>query len=230
MSETQALLSRIVSLRQRLEQAHGLARAAGASAAGKLIDPIPVGPARVALLKETLAEGAEHARQFDYTVRPLTAAREPGLMLPAQLTARARRVLERARDLFQSLRGLADESAVREPRSVASALHAEATALTDAALRMVQGLPDSTAIQLQQCEGIEAALAAVAQRLASLGEIVRRHNEEAGRVALLADFLLRLDAGAAPDLSPITALVEALLVEASDCAPVELGRIEAAAE
>src|SRR5215468_12078073 len=105
MSETQALLSRIVSLRQRLEQAHSLARAAGASAAGKLTDPLPVGPARIALLKEALSEGAEHARQFDYTVRPLIAARESGLMLPAQLTARARRVLERARDLFQSLRG-----------------------------------------------------------------------------------------------------------------------------
>src|SRR5207249_6365418 len=132
----------------------------------------------------------------------------------------ARRVLERARDLFQGLRGLADEPAVREPRSIASMLHNEATALTDAALRMVQGLPDSPAIQLQQCEGIEAAVAAVAQRLASLGEIVRRHNEEAGRIALLADFLLRLDAGAAPDLAPLTALAEALLAEASECAPL----------
>jgi hypothetical protein len=220
MSETQALLSRIVSLRQRLEQANGLARAAGTSAAGKLTDAVPAGPARVNVLEEALAAGAEYARQLDFTVRPLTAARDPGLTLPARLTARARRVLERARDLFQALRALTDEPAVREPRSVASALHGEATALTDAALRMVQGLPDSPAVQLQQCEGIEAALAAVAQRLASLGEIVRRHNEEAGRVALLADFLLRLDAGAPADLAPLTALSESLLAEASDCAPL----------
>src|SRR5437016_2718709 len=83
MSETQALLSRIVSLRQRLEQANGLARAAGTSAAGKLTDPIPAGPARVAVLEEAIAAGAEYARQLDTTVRPLTAARELGLTLPA---------------------------------------------------------------------------------------------------------------------------------------------------
>src|SRR4051794_37505470 len=109
MSETQALLSRIVSLRQRLEQAHGLARAAGVSAASKLTDPVPAGPARVAVLQEVLAAGAEYARKLDCAVRPLTAVREPGLALPTQLTARARRALERGRDLFQTLRGMADE-------------------------------------------------------------------------------------------------------------------------
>jgi HD-GYP domain-containing protein (c-di-GMP phosphodiesterase class II) len=229
MSETQALLSRIVSLRQRLELAQGLARLrpnadTAPPHSGESGDPLPAGPARVAVLEEALAEGADCARQLDYAVRPLTAAREPGLTLPAQLTARARRVLERARDLFQALRGLADEPAVREPRSVASALHGEATALTDAALRMVQGLPDSPAVQLQQCEGIEAALAAVAHRLASLGEIVGRHNEEAGRIGLLADCLVRLDSGAATDLAPVLALAESMLVEASDCAPLRFHR------
>src|SRR6267142_1781382 len=79
MSETQALLSRIVSLRQRLEQAQGIARSrirqhAGTAPphAGECGYPLPAGPARVAVLEEALAEGAESARQLDYAVRPLT--------------------------------------------------------------------------------------------------------------------------------------------------------------
>jgi len=221
MSETQALLSRIVSLRQRLEQARGLARAAGANAADILAGPeIPAGPARVAVLEEALAEGKDHGHHLDHAVRPLTSSREPGPSLPAQLTARARRALERGRDLFQALRGLADEPVVREPGSVASALYGETSALTDSALRMVQGLPDSPALQLQQCEGIEVAFVLVAQRLSSLVEVVHRHNEESGRIALLADCFQRLASGAATSPGPITALAESLLEEAVASAPL----------
>src|SRR5262249_38073862 len=106
MSETQALLSRIVSLRQRLEQAQQQARAGGASAAGILAEPaVPTGPGRIGALEEAVARGAPHAWQLDHVVRPLTAPREPVPALPTQLTARARRALERGRDLFQALRG-----------------------------------------------------------------------------------------------------------------------------
>src|SRR5437763_14539318 len=79
MSETQALLSRIVSLRQRLEQAQGLARSrirqhAGPASphAGECGHPLPAGPARVAVLEEALAEGAGYAPPLDYAIPPLT--------------------------------------------------------------------------------------------------------------------------------------------------------------
>ncbi len=215
MSETQVLLGRIVSLRQRLEQSHEQARKTAASAAGALA----VGPARVGALQRVASEGAEHARLLD-TVRPAGAPQGPGCDVPAVLTARARRCLERGRDLFQAVRDLADDPEVQDGAGIASALHREATGLTDAALRMLQALPDSPGAQLLQCEGVEAVLAAAAGRLATLGDLLRRQREESGRVAVLADFLARLDAGTAADLAPVAALAESLLEDAAECAPL----------
>ena len=218
MSETQVLLSRIVALRQRLEQARGLACEAGAVATGLLDDP--AGPARLRVLERRAVEGGELARQLDAVRPPHPATGETVSPLPAQLTARARRALERARDLLGALRGLAGEAAVHEAGSVAAALHREATAMTDTAVRLVQGLPDSPSAQLQQCEGIEGVLQAVAGKLASLTEVVRRQREESSRIELLADFLLRLEAGSPTNLVPLSALVETLLEEAAEGAPL----------
>src|SRR5262245_49544318 len=81
-----------------------------------------------------------------------------------------RRALERGRDLLAALRGLAGDPAVTEP-GAAAALLREAASLTDAALRLVLGLPDSPSAQLQHCEGIEAVLEAAAHKLACFGEL-----------------------------------------------------------
>lgn len=219
MSETRVLLSRIVALRQRLEQAQGLAREAGAAAVGLLGEYEAVGPARLRDLEASVAEGGEHAWQLDAVVRPATPPESPPT-LPAQLTARARRSLERGRDLLTALRGLASEPTVQETGSIAAALCRECTAMTDAALRLVRGLPDSPSAQLHHCEGIEGVLEAATRKLASLTAVVGRQREEAGRVGLLADFLTGLAAGAVPDLAPLNTLAETLLDEAAECAPL----------
>src|SRR5262245_49544317 len=90
MSETQALLSRIVALRQRLEQARGQAHGAGAAAAGLLAEHEPAGPARLRALERRAAEGGELAWQLEAAVRPLAPPAQARPHLPAPLTARAR--------------------------------------------------------------------------------------------------------------------------------------------
>jgi HD domain len=219
MNETQVLLSRIVSLRQRLEQAHESARQTGSAAAGVLGGEFSVGPARVATLNRLVLEGAEQTRQLDTTTQSLTGT-EPSEMLPARLTSRARRSLERCRDLLQSLRALADQAAVQETGSLPASLHRETTALTEAALRLVQSLPNSAAAQLAQCEGIEAVLDTVATRLSVLGGILHGKGEQSARINLLTDFLTRLEAHLPVDLNPISALAEALLCEAAEGVPL----------
>jgi hypothetical protein len=64
-------------------------------------------------------------------------------------------------------------------------------------------------------------LQAIALKLASLAEVVRCRREESARIDLLADFLLRLTAGETPaNLAPLSALVESLIEEAADSAPL----------
>ena len=142
MSETQVLLSRIVALRQRLEQAQGLAREAGAAAVGLLGDGETVGPARLRNLEASVAEGGEcPGNSRRPSVRPrLPKVRRP---CPPSLPRRARRSLERGRGLLSALRGLASEPAVQEGGSIAAVLCRECTVMTDAALHLVRGLPDS---------------------------------------------------------------------------------------
>jgi HD-GYP domain-containing protein (c-di-GMP phosphodiesterase class II) len=221
MSETQVLLSRIVALRQRLEQVQGLAREAGAAAAGLLGSCEVAGPARLLDLEARVAKGGEQARQLDASVRPLTTPfEEHPSTLPTQLTVRARRALERGRDLLAVLRELAHEPAIQEAGSVAAGLYRECTAVTDAALRLVRGLPDSPSAQLHQCEGIEGVLEAATRKLASLTAVIRCQREETGRLDLLAGFLSRLASGDVVNLAPIGALAEALLDEAADGVPL----------
>src|SRR5690349_20318765 len=95
MSETQVLLGKITALRQRLEQAEGLASEARSAAAQLLAEA---------------AAGTLHDLQVDHVVRPVTG--EAAAPAPRPLTARARHALERGRDLLARLRSLADAFAL----------------------------------------------------------------------------------------------------------------------
>src|SRR5262245_2492783 len=82
MSETQALLSKIAALRQRLEQ--NKSREAGKNAAAAL-DDLPPGLARLWELERKVHAGTDHGRTLDMAVKPA----EPLRPLPTQLTTRA---------------------------------------------------------------------------------------------------------------------------------------------
>jgi HD-GYP domain-containing protein (c-di-GMP phosphodiesterase class II) len=231
MSDTQVLLGKIRALRQRLEQAQGLAGEAGAAAAQLAAEGDGTGP-RLRLLTERVAAGLEHHALLDGTIRQLTdlaAPAEQPRVMPAQLTARARRVLERGRDLLVQLRALGEDFAAAAPDGEAPARSAtdplavfyrETVAMTDTTLRTVQAFPDAPSAQLRLCDGLEAFQGVIAQRLTVLDDAVARRRREAERVATLADLLRALHTGEAADVKPYVALAEALVEDANQAAPL----------
>jgi hypothetical protein len=224
MSETQELLGKIRALRERLEQAEGLAAdPAEAEAEGPPGDEEPAAP-RLRLLRDRVAAGFEHHALLDGTLRRLAdVPPDAPPVLPSLLTACARRILERGRDLLGRLRPLADDFGEASPAADPLAgFYRETVAMTDTALRTVQAFPDAPSAQLRLCEGLEAILGVVAQRLATLGAAVEQRRREAERVHTLAEGLTALHAGRVPDVKPFLALAEAIVEEANQLAPLRL--------
>lgn len=199
MSDTQALLSKIAALRQRLEQAQGLAHEA-TSAVSALV-----------------ADGAAHDAEVDLSLRQLGDAPPPATM-PTRLTARARRIVERGRDLLSRLRALG-QGLPAGPDPLGR-LYRDSVAMTDATLRMVQTFPDAPSVQLRLCEGLEVILDVVAQRLATLGRAVGQRLHEEEQIGALTELLVALAAGQPPEARAFTALAEAVVAEAQDAAPL----------
>jgi HD-GYP domain-containing protein (c-di-GMP phosphodiesterase class II) len=226
MTDTQALLGKITALRQRLTQAQtlaGEARAAACALAGEEDNPA----LHLAALERQVAEGGEHDAAVDRAVRPLIVAAGSDGPPPAgsrKLTARARRVIERGRDLLGRLRGLADAFEDDTEASLApgllargeplARLYRETVALTNTALRSVPLLPDSTAAQMPLCEGLEAILNVVASRLRALTAGVGRHRREAQLVSRLAGILIDLEAGRPVTAALVSALAEEIVADA----------------
>jgi HD-GYP domain-containing protein (c-di-GMP phosphodiesterase class II) len=220
MTETQALLGKIAALRQRLEQAQGLANEAGSAAAALMGGD----GGRLEVLQRKAAAGAEHDALLDTSLRQLGGT--PAPVLPAQLTTRARHVIERGRELLARLRPLADhlESQAQSPQHPGAhplaRLYRETAAMTDSALRMVQALPDAPSAQLRLCEGLEAILNVVAHRVAVLAGAVARRRQWSGHIDTLAGLLTALAGGEAAHVQPFTALAEALIAEAQEGLPL----------
>ncbi len=156
----------------------------------------------------------------------LGSGEAPGQVLPTQLTARARRVLERGRELLAQLRPLAEhlESPPSPPLFAAdplTRLHRQIAAMIDSTLRTVQSFPDAASAQLRLCEGLEAILHVAAQRLAILAATLGRRRQWTERVETLAGLLDGLAHRTPADIRPFTALAEALLAEAQEGLPLQ---------
>jgi hypothetical protein len=221
MAETQSLLGKIAALRQRLEQAQGLANEAGSAAAALAGDG-----GRLEVLQGRAAVGAEHDALVDASLRQLVDAEAgPTRVLPTLLTARARRVVERGRELLARLRPLADAlpeafAAPHPATDPLARLYRETAAMTDSTLRMVQAFPDAPSTQLKLCEGLEAVLSVVAQRVARLASAVGQRRLWSERVAALCGLLAALAEGQLADLAPLAALAEGLVADAADGLPL----------
>jgi HD-GYP domain-containing protein (c-di-GMP phosphodiesterase class II) len=236
MVETQSLLGKITALRQRLEQAQGLAKEAGSAAVALLGDQTGP-PEHVLSLEQQAVVGGEHDAHLDLMVRPLTAAlsadRRP---LPRQLTARARRLLERGRDLLGRLRALADAFAPATGPSLSvvpapdvpllerseplTMLYRETVSMTDVGVRMVPLFPDTATAQLQMCDGLEGVLNTVAARVRILEAGVHRHRREHECVALLGEMFTAALAGERRGQKAILDLAEEVLADATDGGPL----------
>jgi len=223
MTETQTLLGKIAALRQRLEQAQGLANEAGSAAAALAGDD----GARLEVLRHKASAGTEYDVLVDASLRQLgDTDAGPAKVFPTQLTGRARRVIERGRELLAQLRPLADHldpegvSPQQAGGSPLDRFYSDTAAMTESMLRMVQAFPNAPSAQLKLCDGLEAILHVVAQRVAILAGSVARRRQWAERIDTLAGLLSALANGEATDVAAFTALAEALTAEAQETLPL----------
>jgi hypothetical protein len=228
MSETQALLGKIAALRQRLEQAQRLATAAGTAAAALFGER--AGTPRLRLLERRAAAGDEHDAGLDRAVGVVAGPRPDEVRgLPRQLTMRARRALERGRELLSRLRPLADAftggddddaETLFDRHEPLAGFYRETTAMTDTSLRLVPMFPEAASAQLHLCEGLEAILGEVAGRVGRLTAGVETRRSESERIAKLGEWLKTLTAGGDVDAAGFHSLAEELVADARDGGPL----------
>src|SRR5262249_45757142 len=124
-------------------------------------------------------------------------------------------------ELLGQLRRLADEPLLTEDAAGPLAQHYRDTAaMSDVALRTVQAFPDAPSAQLRLCEGLEAALGTVAERLAYLPAALNGRRQETDRIAALAEFLTAVHAGKLLDMQPFILLAEAIHAEVQEGEPL----------
>jgi putative nucleotidyltransferase with HDIG domain len=215
MSDTQVLLERIATLRKRLDRSVGSAEV----------------PVKLADAVRQAEAGAAHDDVVDATVSTATVEARP-VTPPRQLTARARRVLERGRELLIQLRNLSEyfpfetdeeppvDSAVFERTHPLATFYRETAAMTDASLRMVATFPDTATAQMQLCEGVESILGVVGRRTGTLYAGVDYHRAEVACVSRLARLLTDLEAGRPVGIESFVVLADEILSEASECWPL----------
>jgi hypothetical protein len=223
MSDTQALLGKIAALRQRLEQARGLAEDAG-SAAAALLEYGSDRPDPMTLLQQKVAAGFREGESLSGSLRQLPGAtRPPGEdePLPSHLTARARRILPRVRDLLGRLRELAEHPLLsRLDDDPLPGLHRRATLLAEVAVRALQTLPETPSLQLRLCEGVEGILADATRHTGALTALLDGRGREEGQIDRLSALLTALASGQATGLKPALELAEAVLEEAAQARPL----------
>jgi HD-GYP domain-containing protein (c-di-GMP phosphodiesterase class II) len=204
MSETKALLNRITTFREQLEQNSPLvlSRAEAPESVARQLAGAPD------LLSRSLQSLTE-----------TPPAEGPA---PVMLTARARQLLEQARNLVGLQREISEEPLVRglSVEEPIIAYHRETVSLTDAALRMAMAFPASPEAQLKLCDGLEAMLRTVRERLAVLQGAVHLKTRDADRVDGLARRMMHMVAGRVIDLDWFGELAEQLLEEARQSAPL----------
>ena len=225
MTETRVLLDKIATLRQRLDQTQKQASEA-ATAATTMLHGGPLAP--FAVLQRAADAGTEQDAALDSLIRVVAPPEPPAL--PNQLTTRARRVLERGRDLLKELRDMADAFAssldaddatpLFDRADPLTVLYRETAAMTDTSLRLVPMFPQIPSAQMHLCEGLEAMLAVIAGRLKLLNAGIQTRRAEEDRINRVAGLLTDLAAGQPTDGRPFLALVEEIIVDARHGGPL----------
>ncbi|HYV38552.1 MAG TPA: HD domain-containing phosphohydrolase [Gemmataceae bacterium] len=222
MTQTQELLGKIAALRQRLEQAQGLVQDAGATAA--LLEKVDViGP-----LRSKVDAGTRQQFLLDGALQQLPNPSPPngGAPLPTQLTTRANRLLRRANELLGQLRLIADDPLLTNTDAgPLTPLHRETVSMTEAVVRAVQVFPEAPSGQIRLCEGLEAVLGIVADRLLSLNGTLLQRRREWNRCNLLAELLAALGSGKRVDTKALIAIAESVQEDALDGAALHFPEV-----
>lgn len=225
MTDTQELLKRIAALRVRLDQAQGLMHEADAAAAQLVGEGAPQNGTsdfaqRVAALDQKVRHAAWHGSLLDSALRPLTDAPDPAAA-PPRLIGRAARLLQRGRDLLHDLRSLLDDPVIRaDETEPLTCLHGETAGMLDVLLRVVQVFPPSPSAQIRLCEGLEAVLQTIEERLNILLAGLAQRRLEHERLECLADLFRKLGAGHVVPPQHFFAIAEALVHEVGPFTPL----------
>lgn len=200
MTDTRELLNRITAFRQRLD---GSAAVIAAGPPAALAEP----------------EG------FRQSVRRLTGA-DDGDPIPPQLTQRAHKLLGDAKTLLDRQRRFSADPIVAGLSSLAGApdaivsYHHETAAVMGSAVRMAQAFPDSPAVQLKMCDGLEGVLEVVKERLTVQERALALRRTDYTRIDRLAAMLAAMNRFQQVDLNLLAALAEELLEDARNGKPL----------
>jgi hypothetical protein len=224
MSSTQVLLEKIAALRQRLVYA-GTAHAAD-------VAPMPSAPGTeaeaVKALERKVAVGYWQSSLLDSALPTTEAAAADETRPPIRLTARSARLLQRGRDLLQELRRLGGEPLLESrPLDPLTKHYRETAAMIDALLRAVQAFPELPSAQVRLCDGLEAVLALVAERVGTLGAGLEHRRRQDAKVDKLVEHMHCLHEGRSLSLHVCQPLAEELLDEARQGQPLRFFRGEA---
>ncbi len=201
----QGLAERVAALRRRLEQM-------GLSPAREGADAV-AGLHRLQGIQQQLAHLKKENRQLEASAAALPDAETPAPTRSRPLTQRARRLLLRGRGLLARLKELADHAETPDaPAEITEDYH-QSVAMTEVVVRALHGLPDETGNQLRLCDGVEAIVGAVGERVAGLEAAIERRGKERVRVQTLAELLRTVTANRPADYKVLEALAEELIQE-----------------
>jgi HD-GYP domain-containing protein (c-di-GMP phosphodiesterase class II) len=224
MTETQVLLTKIAALRQRLEQAQGLVQDAK-SAATALMEN---GEGALALERRVTA-GAWQQLLLETTLRQIVGASSTtndNAGLPAQLTSRGARLLRRAHELLGQLRTIADDALLSTAEvDPLAGLYRETVSMTDTVLRTIQAFPEAPSAQIRLCEGLEAVLGVVGDRLTIIVGAVHQRLRESKRRQTLAELLSALAGDHSVDSKALLAVAETIQEDAAQGQPLQFPQI-----
>jgi HD-GYP domain-containing protein (c-di-GMP phosphodiesterase class II) len=199
MSDTRTLLNRITAFRRRLEHTPPLVADHGESAD------------RIVADADRLSASLRRLASVDVPEGP-----------PLKLTTKARGLLEDARGLISRQRQLSADPVLASctPHEPLSAFHRKTVALTDATLRLVQAFPDSAETQLRLCEGVDAMLAVIRERLDGMTRALSAQKSIIARVDRLAKLLADLAAGRMVQIQSFADMADVILDDARQAQPI----------
>ena len=200
MTDTKQLLNRITAFRRRLEHTPPL-----------IENDEPV--ASLVADSDRLSTSLRRLAGVDVQEGP-----------PPKLTTKARGLLEDARILVAKQRKLSADPILATNREVGeplSAFHRKTVALTDATLRLVQAFPDAPDVQLRLCEGVDAMLSVIRERLDGMSRALHTQKSIVARVDRLAKLLADLASGRHVQIQSFAELAELILDDARQATPIK---------
>ena len=214
MNDSQELMRKISTLRQRLDQAQGLVP----TAANTLVHGDNASQAALQTLDRRVQQGNEENRLIESLLGQFPEGMPT--QLPTHLTSRGIRLLKNCRDHLHEARDLGQDALFQDDDHALSLLHRDIVVMLNAVLRAVQTFPPTPSQQFRACEGLEAVMNVIGEKLAILKAGLGQERKDLGRIESLACLLEDLVAGKPLGPDAFFPLVDALTFEAHGNRPL----------